>query len=141
MFRMILAMSADLKSVKDDIRRAVNQIDKHIIKLALYPNVGAKDHWRAEIYSFLSDVPKLKGSNKFPKQNVIRSELATYEDTFDTWVPVIKKNNKNLTPANISVEDILSCAMEYHDWLAFELSTKGIVSVEDVFNKLEELGL
>ena len=86
-------------------------------------------------------MPKVKGSNRLPKEKIIRTELATYEDMFDVFVKVIKKNKSELVPIDTSVESILDKAKAYHDWLAKVLSTEGAVSDKDVFSKLKELGL
>lgn len=140
MFRIVIGMSDEIKAIRDRIKDAAGQIDEHLIKLALYPGCDSKDHWRAEIYSFLCRVPKVKNGNKFPKAQIIRDALSIYEDMVPELVRGIKQDYKNLTPENISISELEDRMRAYHVWLANELHDKGRLGIDSISTKLKELG-
>ena len=43
----------------------------HLIKCLLMSNNSAYEHWKSEIVHFIYDVPKLKGTNKYPTEKQI----------------------------------------------------------------------
>jgi len=141
MFRIVIGMSDDAKSIYDKIGNVIGEIDDHLVKLALFPNSDSKMHWRAEVYSNLHKVPKLRSTKKFPKYKFIRERLSIYEDMVDEMCLAVKREYKNLTPRNISSQEVLKLVSAYHDWLAEKLSDNGIVIGDDVFEELDELGL
>lgn len=140
MFRIVIGMSDDLKSIRDKIRDQTDQLVEHLIKLALFPECDSIDHWRAEVYSFLNKVPRIKGKNSWPKYKLIREPLSIYEDMVDELVDHVKKDYKNLSPVPINPIKLQNMITAYNNWLASELSQRGRVDSDDVFAKLEELG-
>lgn len=141
MFRYIRAMSQSLSEIRRSLIDATDQLDHHLIKLILYPSCSAKEHWRAEVYSYLNSVKRTKSTNKFPNYRFIRQALRTDEDILDNYAIQVRAQYKNLRPANIADREIVAIVSAYHDWLAERLSTRGIVTSDEVFDKLEELNL
>lgn len=140
MFRIVIGMSDELKNVRDKIRDAAGMMDMHLVKLALFPDCEAVNHWRSEVASFLWRVPKVKGSNKFPKVQLIMDGLSVFEDTVLEEIQHVTKKYKNLTPADINPIKLRNMIREYHLWLANELHSYGSVDLDEIEEKLKELG-
>lgn len=139
MYIYIRSMSETQSKVYDSITSHVAEMNKHIIKLLLYPDCRYVSHWQHEIYSFLNSVPKLKNSNKFPKANFILKALSIYDDMLDAFIEPVIDDEPNLEPRAVLVETIQHVVQSYHEWLASELSSRGVISQNLIRHKLAEL--
>ena len=132
MYIYIRSMSERQSEIHREISAASKQIDMHIIRLMLYPNSSYRDHWMHEIWSFLFEVDKLKGKNKYPKAKFIKDALAAHNDVIDNYKEIVEDLEGELTERDISTEYIIQVIEKYQDWLANELSTHGKVKQSDV---------
>lgn len=135
------------RQLEDKLYSNTEQIIEHLFKLYLLPNHSARNHWKQEIYSFLHSIDKLKGSNKRPTPAQIYTwTFGNKEDTIDNYfvkvmIDTINYQYKENIKLNINVvkNNILFVCRSYFKWLAKELSTKGIVSPQQIYKKLDEL--
>ena len=132
-------MSEAQSKVYDNIASHSAEMNKHIMKLLFYPDSQYVSHWQHEIYSFLNSVPKLKNNNKFPKVDLILKALSIYDDMIDAFIEPVQDEESELTPCNIPLPKIESAIQKYHNWIATELSSKGVVSQSAIRSKLTEL--
>ena len=116
---------------------------KHLVKLWMFPEASEVDHWRKEVYSFLNQVPRLKGVNKFPSGEFIFNSTFVpnesciddlYEDVYDDYTD-------NHTLVRTNCDAMHQVIEDYYIWISDVLSRRGLVSYKKVSQKLEELGL
>ena len=67
----ILGFSRRKSDIAAMIEENTREIIQHLIKLWLYSDAETCNHWKQEVYGFLYQVPRLKGSNKFPSKKFI----------------------------------------------------------------------
>lgn len=139
MYRYIVAMSKAQQKIYDEIEHASKQIDKHIIRLLLYPDAQEQNHWMNEIISFLPDVDLLKGKNKWPNKKLILKALQTHNDILDTYRWQVQDIEDELDARNVNPSIILNSIEKYQDWLATELSTRGAISTQDAKSVLKHI--
>lgn len=139
MYIYIRSMSEAQTEIYRDIRNASDQITMHILKLLLYPTSSYVDHWMHEIWSFLYIVKKLKGKNKWPEADFIKKAMSTGNDIIPQFMAVVMDEESELEPTWIDPDDALACIEAYQDWIAFELSSYGVVRQSDVKAKLKEI--
>ena len=139
MYIYIRSMSESQSRIYDKIADKAVSIDKHIIKLMLYPSAPECNHWKSEIYSFLNNVQKLKGSNKFPKAKLILKALTISNDMIDKLAWQVQCEEESLIPIHIEVDVLIRTIEAYQSWLASMLSSDGLVVPKDVYSKLDEL--
>lgn len=118
--------------IYDQITDASDPIDEHLIRLLIYPDNSAKFHWIHEIWSFLHRIHKLKGSKKYPKVAFIEDALSCGNDIIPNIVANVKDMEPDLTPVDVTEDQILHIFTGYQHWLATELSDRGVVNESDV---------
>lgn len=115
----------------------------HLIKLWMFPGASEVNHWRNEVYSFLNQVPRLKGVNKFPSSEFIFNSTFVpnesciddlYEDVYDDYTDNHTLDRTNCDAMHQVIED-------YYIWISDILSKRGVVSHKKVLQELEILGL
>ncbi len=136
MYRYITAMSKSQQKIYDEVEHASKQIDKHIIRLLLYPDAQECNHWMNEIVSFLSDVDLLKGKNKWPSKKLLLKALETHNDILDRYRWQVQEAEDELVARNVRPDVIYRSIRKYQDWLATELSTNGVISSHDAKDML-----
>lgn len=139
MYRYIKAMSDKRADVRNELKYAGEQIALHLLKLLMYPDAQERNHWKQEIYAFLHKVPKLKKTNKWPEQEFIFEAVSVYDDVVDNLILEVQDEEEQLTPINIDVVKAQQVLIEYHSWIAQELSQYGILRRQSVYDKLDEL--
>ena len=132
-------MSEYQKEIYRKLTSASEQIDKHIVRLLIFPNCRYEKHWKDEIFAFLSDINKLKGKNKWPKAKFIKDALAVHNDILQSYIYFVTDVESQFTPVNVELDVIESAVEDYQDWIAAELSTKGYVRLSEVHTKLDEI--
>lgn len=136
------------KEIERDLKARTVKIIEHLMYLVIDKNNSAKNHWKHEIFSFISDIDIQKGNKRLPKEKFIYD--ATYgkkQDrvTDDKWITIAVKNtcrkeNFKLEKDIFTIQSELdNICIEYFKWLSKELSTVGILDSDDVSNKIEEL--
>ena len=136
----VLAMSRNKKDIKYYLQDRADKVFVHICKILLYPESPYVDHWEHEIYAFISNIQKLKGSNKLPSksfiQNILLQEL---DDMVDIYMKQAVADEDDANFTDISESYANKVCEQYVIWLAEKLSTDGFVSNKDVKSELNEL--
>lgn len=135
----IRAFSSRRNEIRQELRNISKEIDKHIIKLLIYPNNSLVDHWKHEIWTFQNDIDRLKGTNKYPSSQFIFDALSVHNDIVGNLVLIVKETEYKLDSQDISEGAAAAALEEYQKWLADNLSKYGIVRHKDVENKLDEI--
>lgn len=143
MYIYIRSMSEAQSKIYDRLTSHVDELDKHIIKLLLYPSSQYVSHWQHEIYSFVNIVHRLKSNNKLPTKKFIKQCLAVANDSISILIWQTQAEEDDLVPrevgVDISVSMISDILVAYQDWLAEQLSLNGAVIQQQVRSKLIEL--
>lgn len=139
MKRYICAMSKAQRAIYNEVEAASKQIDKHIIKLLLYPEAQEYNHWKREIVKFLQDVDLLKGRNKWPSKKLLLKALETHNDILDTYRWQVQNDERELTPRNVNPSVIKRSIETYQVWLATELSMNGAIDRYSAFDVLDQI--
>lgn len=136
----ILAMSRSKKDIKYYLHDRADKVFVHICKILLYPKSSYVSHWEHEIYAFISNIQKLKGSNKLPSksfiQNILLQELDGMIDIYLKQA-IADESDADFTDVDESYANRI--CEQYVIWLAGKLSTDGFVSSQDVKSELNEL--
>lgn len=124
------------------IEENTREIIQHLIKLWLYSDAETCNHWKQEVYGFLYQVPRLKGSNKFPsKKFILNNTIIVNEDNILALLRIVITDYENqYEQKKIEYPTMKKHILLYFDWLAEELSINGKVARNDVYAKLSELG-
>ena len=138
----ILGFSRRKSDIAAMIEENTREIIQHLIKLWLYSDAETCNHWKQEVYGFLYQVPRLKGSNKFPsKKFILNNTIVINEDNILALLRIVITDYSNqYEQKNIEYPTMKKHILLYFDWLAEELSINGKVARNDVYAKLSELG-
>lgn len=138
----ILGFSRRKSDIAAMIEDNTREIIQHLIKLWLYSDAETCNHWKQEVYGFLYQVPRLKGSNKFPsKKFILNNTIVINEDNILALLRIVITDYSNqYEQKNIEYPTMKKHILLYFDWLAEELSINGKVARNDVYAKLSELG-
>ena len=149
MIRLVTEFSEHKRDIERQLTTNTKNIIEHIIKLMLMTNNDSYNHWKKEIANFLSDIDKIKGSNKFPSKKQLMNW--TYYKQKDLLSDNIRMKGKinNIVKYYDIVSDISTiqyisniinefCFL-YFDWLTDILSKQGYVNFTDIYNKLDNL--
>lgn len=79
-------MSESTKEVRRQITSKMEQLDKHLLTLILFPDCNSKKHWMTGVYTFLNSVDKLKNRRKWPPYKCIREATSVHEDMLDVYI-------------------------------------------------------
>lgn len=139
MYIYIRSMSESQTEVYRRVSDQAVNILEHLIKVIEYPDAQEVNHWKQEIYAFLNDVKKLRGTNKLPKSKLIFKGLSVSNDMIDKFIGRVHRTNKGLRSRNLDTSVILKCVEEYQHWLADSLSKEGLVDPDDVYSKIDEI--
>ena len=137
MYIYIRAMSEAQAEVYRRVSDQAVRIVEHVIKLLEYPNAQEYNHWKQEIQAFLNEVPKLRGSNKFPKSKLIYKGLTRSNDVIDKLIGRAHRKYKDKTPLFLDNDVILAAVEEYQHWLSEMLSREGIIDSDDIYTELD----
>ena len=137
---------------KKDVERFLSQqtreIIDHLLKCYLMPNHPSANHWKKEIASFFYEVDKLKNTKKFPTAKQIynwtygkKQDLVTDERWFSKLVNMTLKEYNMESSENPCdfMSEFDSICVEYFTWLSKELSDVGLVTYDEIYQKLNEL--
>ena len=136
----ILAMSRTQKDIKYYLQDRVDKVFVYICKILLYPESPYVDHWEHEIYAFISNIQKLKGSNKLPSKSFIQNILLQELDSMiDIYIKQAIADEDDADFTDVDEPYANKICEQYVIWLAEKLSTIGFVSNQDVKSELNEL--
>lgn len=133
----IFAMADTKSNIAAKLEGTTLQIVKHIIKIYLYPEHSAVNHWKTEIYGFLHTIPRIKRKNTFPtKEFILRETIGINRDTIPLWVENVIDD---YGASNKDVNNVMAAIYDYYSMLAEELSRSGDISKQKVYTKLTEI--
>lgn len=133
-------MSRSKKGIKYYLQDRADKVFVHICKILLYPESPYVDNWEHEIYVFISNIQKLKGSNKLPSRSFIQNILLQELDSMiDIYIKQAIADEDDANFADVSESYANKICEQYVIWLAEKLSTDGFVSNRDVKAELNEL--
>lgn len=135
----IRAMPEYQKEIRRELSAKGKQVLRHLICVILYPDAPDYNHWKNEIVSFIEDVDKVKGKNKWSKPAFIKEAISTQNDMIDAVIKQVKLKEREYKPKSVSISEILKGVEKYQDWLANELSANGIIDpyeAQDLIDKI-----
>ena len=138
----ILAMATSRKEVGARIEDHTPQTIIALAQLYLFPN-GNRVHWRKEVWEKFYSVDRFKGSNKLPDaQFILKNSWEVHKDNLNTYLQFAIGKEEEYEP-RITVDQVqfYHIVKNYFTWLADILSQRGLVNVNEVRSKLDELGL
>lgn len=138
MYYYIIGMSENRKDIHRELANKSGQLTDHLIKIFLFESSNNINHWIDEVYSFVNRCPKFAHNNKYPDKRFISKALNIYLDNLPNICESIQKDYPNYIVKR-SYEEVSIMINEYIDWLACQLSTKGVVARTDVVSKLSEM--
>ena len=137
--KSIYAMSKPKTEVEMKLWHDSGNILRHIVLYLCSDNEELKKHWSNEIFNFINNVPRLKGSNKFPSAQLIYDNTyKVWYDSVDAGMPKLFKS-ENLPYDKQKCDEATIRAEKYFIWLANELSINGFITRQDCYNVLESL--
>ena len=116
-----------------------------LAQLYYFPNSENQNHWRQEVWANFHRISRLKRSNKLPSFDFIM--LNTFECNKDQLNVVknfvISKESKyEPDPDRLNNDSMFrDLVQDYFEWLADRFSQVVQISNDEVYEKLEELGL
>ena len=129
----ILAMSRTKKDIKYYLQDRADKVYVHICKILLYPNSPYVDHWKHEIYAFISSMHKLKNTNKFPSKEFVETVLLEdLDNMIDVFINQAIADEDNSNFVDISNERAEQTCKKYAEWLAEHLASDGFVTNREV---------
>lgn len=136
------------KEVERNLTSHTDEVIEHLLKLYLMPNHSANNHWKKEIASQIYKVDRLKNNKKFPSAKQIynwtydkKQDLITDVRWFTKFCNMICKEYSvelEQFPGDF-IGDFDSICVSYFKWLAEELSDIGLVTSDEIYQKLDEL--
>ncbi|MBQ2639250.1 MAG: hypothetical protein IJF92_00585 [Bacilli bacterium] len=141
--RELLEMAYSKKRIEDILENICPKIREHLIKCYLWKDNNALNHWKTEIFSMLHQMYMLKNVNRLPTYNEIyrwflETQFELIEDGTDNDVNTVKYLEKKEVP-QYNKTNLINFQKSYFEWLLKELCSKGNVSIEEVFNKIDSL--
>ena len=139
MYKYIKAMSTDKKKIEYILFAASKPLVEHLVKLIEFPNAYATQHWVKEVCAFCHDVPKLKGSNKYPSEKFIYTQLSSYNDVLDNIIRSMQDIEYDEEFIDADRDYVLKLVDSYLHWLSHILSQDGQVTLTQVKEELHKL--
>lgn len=135
----IKGMSTNKRRIEDLLFTAGDTLVEHLMKLIQCPNAQARNHWTTEIYACLHDVPKLKGSNKYPSAKLIYNQLSSRNDILDHYSHYVKEIESDEYFKDVPPHVCLEYIDQYLLWISDMLSRYGEVSSAQIREKLKDI--
>lgn len=141
----ILRLTEMAKSRTELLYELREPLDQLLLHLFLVYEIkdGAFEHHIDEIYSYLRKVSKWKKTNKYPTKEFIMNILwYEWQDIRDNislnLLDMTKIKYKNFSETTVDKE-FYDFVFAYFSWISQELSDNGVVRLQDVHNKINEL--
>lgn len=145
----ITSMARHIKEIMREIDSLRSIRHKHLIKLYYYRGQNNYNNefsgWVESARKGFEDVPKVKGTNKYPDFNKLYEWCwKSVEDSFDDFhkgvVADLNYKNKNFENINyIAYNEVRTFVENYNKWACKEISQKGHITIEETENKIKEL--
>lgn len=130
-------MSESKSKIERDIKYNSRELIEHLLKCLLFQNTTNNlNHWGQEVYSYLKDVQKLKGSNKLPSEKMLYNcTLGYFADSLLMKLNIYIESiceEENISIKEYDKKLLYDCIIDYYKWLVPILSTKGAVKPSEV---------
>lgn len=144
----IYAQAIQKREVQTRLAMSLVQLIEHLLKLYLMPDNSARNHWQGEIYGFIHTVEKLKCSNKYPSsQELFDWTYSKIQDlvTDKSWMTDAVNDIcdqygvEAVDTIDVIMKEFDEICIDYFEWLACNLSTKGRVTNRSVYMKLDSI--
>ena len=144
----LMEFAENKKEVERQLTSKTDILIEHILYLIMDKNNKAAQHWKTEIYAFISSVKKLSGKNKFPtKSQIYDWTYGKSEDLVNdsAWLFVLVQDvtEKENFYSPRDIDDIMKrldgFCKKYFTWLASNLSSVGRVTQSSVIQELNSL--
>ena len=114
-----------------------------IARLYLFPNCTVRNHWRQEVWSKFSEMHILRRTKRLPNAGFIYSNSWRVNSQFvQNAVDWAIDHEDQLTPRDdIDIQHLSELMDSYFTWLSEILSKNRVLKTNDVYRKLDELGL
>lgn len=139
MKRCIYAMSTTKRELAHQLVSASLPLTEHLVKLYMFPNSINVDHWKHEVWNFVHQVPRLKGSNKYPSSKLIFSCLSTYLDELDNTADLMQSEYP-LTATRSDYTCAEEMITEYIKSVSDILAKQGKINSSEVYMLLDKFG-
>lgn len=145
MKRYIKASAMKKSDLAGDIEEKTIPVMNALAQLYYFPNNENKNHWRQEVWANFHRISRLKRTNKLPSFDFIM--LNTFECNKDQLKVVkrfvISKESKyEPDPDRLNNDSMFKdLVQDYFEWLASKFSQVVQISNDEIYQKLEELGL
>ena len=145
---LLIEMSQGIKEICDNINNHLRVVKVHLILCFIFgDNEKYKenlDHWVSEIAAAVTEVPYVKGKNKFPTYKQLKQRcLNTWSDSYDVKINGfvnIACSQEHITDIpEYNGQSLVYCTIKYYEWLLQNLSDKGYVDNTEVKNEIEKL--
>lgn len=145
MFLYVKGSAKRLSDIKDDIDEKTPELIEALAQLYIFPGTEYTNHWRKEVWSKFTRMSKTKGKNKLPsKKDILESSWGNYKDDTSVIMQWAVAHKDSLIPDEDRLNDTKTfkkLVYEYLNWLSDKLSTNHVLSPQDVYQKLDDLGL
>lgn len=143
MYRYIFGMSKSRKDLESWIEDHTLPVMCALAQLYVFPNSQYENHWRQEVYANFNTMRRFRHNNKLPSSEFIfNSSWEINKDSVKSALKWAKSKETELTPRkDISVENLYSLMESYFIWISEALSQEPLISSEEVYAELDELGL
>ena len=150
MVKLITEFLERKQEIKCELSSKSKDIIEHICKLILMPTNDSVNHWRKEIYGFLNNVKRLKGSDKLPTEkqifnwtyNAYAERLISVSSMTLYIKSIIQEYSlhiENSIDYTLVTNQINNFCKEYFMWISKKLSANGYVPLNDIYSKLDKL--
>lgn len=143
----IQEMAETRKEVQKILRgNDVEEMIEHLIKIIIFNSPKNINHWKTEVYSKFHGLPLMKHNKKPPDKKFIFDTIWDYfGDRLEYIIDcVIRKEPEEKLKSKLDsvlANEVYTKVLAYIEWLSKKLSEKTVVTNQEVYDKLEELGL
>lgn len=142
---ILLEMAYPLKDIYRKIDDKIDIVNKHLILCFVFSKVS-KDtlsHWKAEVFNNIHRMWRIKGSNKLPSFNQLKTNcINTWSDTLKNSLPnEIESLSaiENLPAPNYNIDKLYNCIISYFEWLFTRLSEVESVNFLEISEQIDKL--
>ena len=132
-------MSTTKRELTHQLVSASLPLTEHLVKLYLFPDSINVDHWKQEVWNFVHQVPRLKGSNKYPSAKLIFSCLSTYLDEVENTADLMRSEYP-LTATRSDYTHAEEMIAEYIESVSAILAKQGKINSSEVYMLLDKFG-
>lgn len=142
MKRYIIGQAKSLSDIGADLEARTPPVIQALIQLYLYPTAAKKAHWRTEVWANLHTVDLRKRTNKLPKREfILKNTILPNMKFIESFVASVIDKEYKFDPIPVDYDELCGLIDNYFDWLATRLSQTRYLAANEVYTKLESIGL